>query len=470
MDKETRSGNDERRLALIRDLRGTDRAPELERLTRLARRVFRVAAAHVTLLDDNTQWIKAGQGLEITHCPRQDSICRYTIEAQSGRLVIPDLSTETRFAESLVGKQGYRFYAGIVLRSREGLPLGAFCLLDTQPQELDADEIATLADLAALAEREFHLWELSQRALREHATPWLGTDQESALQSIVDHLPVLVAYVGRDRHYRYANAFYQEWTGIDRNHVMGRHIREVFGPEFEAFLEPYIETALSGRQAVYESETFLHGQKRQMRGVMTPDLRPDGSIPGYFLMAQDITARKALEDTLKQQAREDPLTGLPNRRAAMEAIDAALARQTRVKKGLALMFLDLDGFKEINDSLGHDAGDALLQQFAGRLLAAVRSTDMVARLAGDEFVILLEHLKEADMDAHLLAGKLIATMNAPFQLTQGSVKVTTSIGIAINPPGGQIRAGDLVTAADKSMYRAKRQGKNRYVLAGDRRA
>ncbi len=459
------------RLELIRDLNMSDPNPRLESLIRIARHTFGTEAVAITLLDADTQWIKAASGLPFRHCQRRDSICQYTLLAEDGQLLIDDLSVDERFTTApLVCEHGFRSYAGKTLYSREGFPLGAFCVLDTVPRRLTSTELAVLGDLAALAEREFHLCEVSQHILKKQVDGWNAMDRATDLQAIVDHLPVLVAYVGRDGRYRYANAIYKEWSGLDYSSIIGKTIIEVVGPEHAAELEPHTQQALSGKQAIYETSHVIMGLHRHLRGVLTPDLREDGSIPGYYLMVQDITARKTLEDTLMQQAREDPLTGLPNRRAALEQITAALNRQTRVKKGLAVMFLDLDGFKGINDSLGHDAGDALLQQFAGRLLTAVRSTDMVARLAGDEFVILLEHLGNAEADCRALASKLIKAINLPFILPQGSVSVTTSIGIALNQTAQPVMAETLVSEADQAMYRAKRQGKNRYVLSAARPA
>ena len=158
----------------------------------------------------------------------------------------------------------------------------------------------------------------------------------------------------------------------------------------------------------------------------------------------------------------DPLTGLPNRRLLVDRVSMSLVRARRDQSAMAVLYLDLDGFKEINDRLGHGAGDALLKMVAGRLSAAVREEDTVARLGGDEFVIVL-HLS-GDADAGPVASKIIKAVSQPYDIEGQAVGITISAGVALYPVHGE-DAETLMKSADLALYEAKRSGKNVYRIA-----
>ncbi|MNR78099.1 Diguanylate cyclase DosC [compost metagenome] len=185
---------------------------------------------------------------------------------------------------------------------------------------------------------------------------------------------------------------------------------------------------------------------------------------GYLFIAflHDITERKLLQASLMGMALRDALTDLPNRRALIQKLPESIARASRLGKPLAVLFLDLDGFKGVNDGYGHEAGDELLRTIAQRLIAAVRTTDTVARLAGDEFVVVLEMLN-GDADALEVADKILLALQQPFALTAATVSISASIGIAMHWPEDSTTPEQLITLADGAMYVAKKQGKNRAV-------
>ena len=170
------------------------------------------------------------------------------------------------------------------------------------------------------------------------------------------------------------------------------------------------------------------------------------------------------KEQLQQMVLLDMLTGLPNRRAFHEELPKAMARAQRDNHDLAVLFLDLDGFKAVNDTHGHEAGDELLRQFAARISACVRKTDMVARLAGDEFVVILERLVLAS-DASDVASKIRNEMAAAFDLGTARVTLSSSVGIALFAPNGTQSPNQLIHAADQAMYVAKHAGKNRIHVA-----
>jgi diguanylate cyclase (GGDEF)-like protein len=177
--------------------------------------------------------------------------------------------------------------------------------------------------------------------------------------------------------------------------------------------------------------------------------------------ARDITDSRQLQERLSFQALHDTLTGLPNRRLCADRLHAALApHQGRL---VGLLFVDLDGFKSVNDTLGHDAGDELLRRVAGRISACVRGHDTVARVGGDEFVVLLDGVTGRE-EVDLIAGRVVEEVRRPVDLPAGAVHVGASVGVALGNPGA--RVDDVLRSADEAMYVAKRERRG-HVWADD---
>jgi diguanylate cyclase (GGDEF)-like protein/PAS domain S-box-containing protein len=188
----------------------------------------------------------------------------------------------------------------------------------------------------------------------------------------------------------------------------------------------------------------------------------DPSVGGILANAREITDRKQAQERVQFLAFHDNLTGLPNRMLLQDRIAQAISRAGRQTKKLSVLFVDLDNFKHVNDTLGHDAGDALLAQVASRLKSCVRGHDTIARQGGDEFIILLEDLKDRDGAVHV-AQKVLSSLQVSFKLPQGEGYVTSSIGIAMFPGDG-VDAPTLLKNADTAMYHSKTAGKNQYAF------
>ena len=189
----------------------------------------------------------------------------------------------------------------------------------------------------------------------------------------------------------------------------------------------------------------------------------------FSAFLHDITERKETEARREYESRHDMLTNLLNRRALLETLPIAQARAARTGKSMALLFIDLDGFKAVNDDLGHDAGDSVLRTVAARLQDVVRKTDSVFRLAGDEFTVLLEAMSDTVCDARQVADKIITELSRPVAVEGSVAAVGASIGIAVFTPQGSASPEELIREADRQMYAAKRAGKGQvFPRAGER--
>ncbi|MBU1690709.1 MAG: diguanylate cyclase [Gammaproteobacteria bacterium] len=202
-----------------------------------------------------------------------------------------------------------------------------------------------------------------------------------------------------------------------------------------------------------------------MATTIVPNMGSDGKPFQYVSIRTDITERKLAEEKIQQLAFYDALTGLPNRRLLMDRLHQALAASTRSGQHGAVMFLDIDRFKILNDTKGHDVGDMLLVEVAKRLLGCVRDVDTVARLGGDEFVVVLETLSSAEVEAataaELVVEKTRTALNQPYQLHEYEYRTTASVGVSMFY-GNQQSAHDLLKCADRAMYQTKIAGRDAY--------
>jgi diguanylate cyclase (GGDEF)-like protein len=218
-------------------------------------------------------------------------------------------------------------------------------------------------------------------------------------------------------------------------------------------------------QNLVMSRTLADGARSYIEVSGAPRFDVDGEFIGYRGVGRDITAQKVAEDRIQYLATHDGLTGLPNRLMFSELLNVAIHSARRYERTFAVMFIDLDRFKIINDTLGHEAGDKLLQEISGRLTLDLRSSDVVARLGGDEFVILVQEVSELEQVASV-ARKILASVMRPMILAGQECRVTTSIGICMFPGDAQDEQA-LMKNADMAMYLAKEQGKNNFQFYSD---
>ncbi|QXE92003.1 EAL domain-containing protein [Geomonas subterranea] len=248
--------------------------------------------------------------------------------------------------------------------------------------------------------------------------------------------------------------------GFDREEVIGRS-----GEELGLWLDEGQPGALlfelSEKGTVRDLEVRFRAKSGQeLEGLVSADCIEIEGSPFLLTLFKDISERKRLEQVIRHQAQHDPLTDLPNRKLFMDFLALELAQARRNRKHLAVLFLDLDHFKQINDTLGHAAGDQLLQSVAQRLKKCVRESDTVARIGGDEFNVLMPDLAQAD-DVGTVVNKIVGVFQAPFRLEGVEVKVGTSVGISMFPADGE-SCEELLQKADGAMYAVKQNRGNSY--------
>lgn len=251
-----------------------------------------------------------------------------------------------------------------------------------------------------------------------------------------------------------------ERLGYTKDEIAGMHITELDAPEFAAEVpKRFDEIEKSG--AIFESAHRCKDGTAMPIEIHSRVIELDGKKV-IFGVVRDISGRRTSEQRIAQLAHYDTLTNLPNRTLFYDRLDQAVARARRYLQKFAVLFLDLDGFKQVNDRFGHHAGDRLLEMVAERLAENVRDMDTLARVGGDEFVFIFNNIDHAD-NATLVANKILESFSHPFVVNNNACLIGCSIGIAIFPDDA-VDSETLVKMADDAMYLAKSSGKNNYRL------
>jgi diguanylate cyclase (GGDEF)-like protein/PAS domain S-box-containing protein len=250
--------------------------------------------------------------------------------------------------------------------------------------------------------------------------------------------------------------------GFTAREIIGHPVFSLLPPERHGERSQILDAILRGEELRHFETMRLRKDGTEICVSLTtsPVLAADGKIIGNSVIARDVTERKKMEAIIQHQAHHDTLTDLPNRQLFMDFLDRELAQARRNETRLALLFLDLNGFKQINDTMGHSCGDRLLQKVAHRLRACIRESDTVARLGGDEFTVLMPDLSHSD-DVGIVLKKILGVFERPFLLDTVAVEASTSIGVCIFPDDGE-HSDELIKKADIAMYDAKGSGRNSY--------
>ena len=339
-------------------------------------------------------------------------------------------------AESFVGRR---------LTDSQGISIGLIGAVHCSTLTDAAFAESVLAKFSARVEAELER-RRSETALRRN---------HHRLKSLVDCAPVCIHEIDREGRLLSTNAEgARQFGNMRTEEIVGRAYVDCVAQWDRKRVSGLLAQATEGRVCQFEYTSIVNGRARVFASTLVP-LRGTGGKVGKVLgYAQDITARKSSEQELVHRAEHDSLTDLPNRGLFMDRLRSGIARSRRNNQPLALLFVDLNEFKPVNDRHGHQIGDRLLRMVARRLVAAVREVDTVARVGGDEFAVILEAIGDA-ADATAVAAKISESIGEPFSIDGRSLEIGASTGIAIYPSDGE-EMSSLLHHADAQMYRAKR--------------
>lgn len=288
--------------------------------------------------------------------------------------------------------------------------------------------------------------------------------REASFRALVQHSSDMLLIVGPDSRIRYQTPAVERLLGYRSAELVGRRLVELVHPDDAQTVAAFIDRVAATQRRLGPAEwrfrcadgSWLHAE------TVATNLLRDAHVGGIVLTTRDVTERKRAEAEWRHRAYHDPLTNLPNRAFFMDRLQSSLAAGQRRSDAVAVLFVDLDGFKEVNDTLGHEAGDRLLVELADRLRRALREQDVIARLGGDEFAIVLVDVVEPN-DAVQTAERILDRLREPVLLDGQPIPIRASIGIALGTPGRD-RPDTVLRQADSALYAAKRAGKSCYAL------
>lgn len=317
-----------------------------------------------------------------------------------------------------------------------------------------------IGELAKLRQR---IAELERSETQRKQMENILVQERDLLQALIDNIPDLVYFKDDKNRFIRVNKARAEFSGTSPQNMLGK-------TDFDFFPEQEAEKCFSDDNRVIESDrplvnkvekiTHVDGTEHWVSVVKMPRHNEKGEVIGTMGISRDVTERRRAEEIISHMAYHDSLTDLPNRALFNDRLTLALAHAQRNRQLLAVMLLDLDYFKEVNDTLGHSVGDKLLQAIGDRLTGLLRESDTIARMGGDEFLFLLPEIARVE-DAAKIAQKILEAIRERFVLNGHELHVTTSIGITIYPNDSE-DAGILMRNADIAMYRAKEKGRNNY--------
>jgi len=369
------------------------------------------------------------------------------------RVIVEDVRTHPYWApyKELTARAGLGACWSEPIRSASGKVLGTFAIYHHQAHHPADDEIRLIEQTANLAEIALGRSRADQ-ALKE---------SEKLLSDILENVTAYIYMKDTQGRYLFANRLLRERFAAPIEEIVGYDDNKFFDADTAAEMRKDDLRVLQHGETLQAEETIpnmLTGVTQVFMTVKIPLMHEDGSIHALCGISTDISERKDIEEHMQHMAQYDALTHLPNRALFNDRLQQAIAAAQRNKAHLALMFIDLDKFKPVNDTYGHGVGDLLLKDVALRIQDCLRESDTAARIGGDEFVILLPAI-ETQQDAGKVGEKILHALNQPFALAGHTLQISASIGVAVYPEHGKDEKL-LVKSADIAMYHAKKNGRN----------
>ncbi|KQO83990.1 diguanylate cyclase [Methylobacterium sp. Leaf90] len=455
--------NEVERLKVLHDLEvfGSPPEPQYDAICRTTQALFGVPIALASLVGETEQRFKGRCGLEASRTPREVSFCTHTILSDEV-LVVEDAAQDERFSANplVTGEPHIRFYAGAPLVLSPGIHLGSLCIIDRTPRSFSPEQQEQLRDLARTVVSQLRLSKAEQAARAGEACL---RESEANYRLLADNSTDLIVRCTPDGTRLYVSPGAKRLLGYEPEELVGTKSLDFVHPEDVAdfgLVLSAVGRGCSERAVSQQRYRHKNGSWLWVETSFSVTRDAAGAAAGFVAVVRDISERKKVEHAMAHMARHDPLTGLPNRLHLREQLEQEIARTKRKGSGFALFCLDLDRFKLVNDTLGHQAGDTLLQVVAQRIRAVLRTEDTVARLGGDEFVIIQTGCA-GPADATRLAERLIDAMVLPIDLDGYPAGVGLSIGLALCP-GDAVDADRLIGQADQALYRAKTSGRNTF--------
>ncbi|WP_420477006.1 bifunctional diguanylate cyclase/phosphodiesterase [Noviherbaspirillum sp. ST9] len=450
-------------------VRITDRDKLLDEICHVAVELGGFPLARIALIDPVTggwQWTaKCGQDVGLPECEETIHACLSTkfntLDGAIFKVCSSVVQEHAHWSAMCPQSQAAGFQSHVFLQLRAGgKVVGMFSLYAREADYFDEAQLRLLEEMTE--DVSFALENIEREAQRKKTE-----DNLRKLSRAVEQSANAVMITDRFGIIEYVNPWFSKITGYSPAEVIGKTPRVLkSGETHPETYKRLWETISSGKEWTGElHNTKKNGEMYWCLECISPLKDEQGTITHFVAVTEDISERKQTEQTIRHLAFHDPLTGLPNRRLFNDRLHQAAAMRHRKDNAFALMLLDLDRFKTVNDTLGHEVGDALLKAVAARLLNGTRQGDTLARMGGDEFALIALEVQQPE-DMARMAEKLLDVLKEPFHLFGHELYVTTSIGVTLYP-NDAADAEALIKNADIALYRAKDLGRNNFQFFTD---
>lgn len=427
--------------------------PVIEQVLDTVQIFFQTPMAFINFVGEHQSVNMFARGMQCGSVARELSICHATLLERDEMLVVEDAEANPRFVDA-AKESGIQFYAGAIIFSPEGLPFATLCIADTISRTRFSGQSRTaLKAFAAVLSNQLKL----AREAEER------DEDRSKFKAFMDCGPAVAFMKDGDGRYVYVNKRFLESFEMNEAEILGKRDADLWPAAIAESLTAHDRWVMSQMSPVQVTEAGPADPSGNLTWWQSYKFVIQGTSPMLGGVALNISELHKIQEDFRKLAATDSLTGLPNRLSLNQILPIAIARARQLGKQMALLFLDVDQFKQINDNFGHKIGDSLLIAFGDMLKRCVRNSDTVFRLAGDEFVIILESI-QGKPEAIKVAQKIVDVLKQPLNIPGHALIVSTSIGITLLPEAETDPTG-MLAMADQALYTSKRAGRGIYTIA-----